>query len=225
MTYNKRLGVFVRVPEVGRVKTRLIPPLTPEQACDLYSAFLSDLFARLAKLKKVAGTVFFAGEGREQLRAIVPGRFELAPQRGATLGERMRNAFEVLLQGGGYAVLIGSDSPDIPLVYLKRAYLKLKHRDLVLGPAFDGGYYLIGLRRILPSLFDGIGWGTPAVLRQTLEKVRDHGIDCALLPPWYDVDDVGSLSILHSMLLARKIEKADRLHGTERVVDGLELDW
>ena len=221
MTYIKRLGVFARVPVVGTVKTRLVPPLTPEQACALYIAFLRDLFARLSKLKKVAVTVFYAGEDPEPLRALLPDRFGLAPQRGETLGDRMRSALDTLLDGGGYALLIGSDSPDIPLPFLKRAWVKLKHRDLVLGPAFDGGYYLIGLKTMIPEVFDGIDWGGPAVLRDTLAKAEAGGIGCGILPPWYDVDGADSLAFLRSMLAARRVEKSDRLHHTERCLDGL----
>jgi rSAM/selenodomain-associated transferase 1 len=223
MPYAKKLGIFARIPVPGEVKTRLVPPLSPQQACDLYQAFLTDLFSRIYKLKKVSTTVFYTGENPAIVRDMLPDRFALVPQEGATLGERLVNAFRVLLQDeGNFAAIIGSDSPDIPLSYLKRAYLKLKHRDIVLGPAFDGGYYLVAIKSILPGLFQDIAWSEPTVLRNTLDRVQRDGLSCATLPLWYDVDDMQSLSLLESILLAKRIEKSDRLQRTERVLAALK---
>lgn len=217
--YSKKLGVFVKVPVPGDVKTRLIPPLTPDEACELYRAFLGDLFARLKKTKKVSVTVFYAGADPAVLREIAPDRFQLVPQQGDTLGERMENAFRHLLSDDtSEACLIGSDSPDIPLAYIKRAYLKLKHKDVVFGPACDGGYYLIGLKRVIPELFQDIQWSSDTVLRSSLEIVRSRQLTCSLLPVWYDVDDVGTLSLLRTALLAKQIERSDRLLNCERVI-------
>lgn len=222
MPYTKKLGIFVRTPVPGEVKTRLIPPLDPQQACDLYQAFLRDLFSRLSKLKKVTGTVFYAGGDPEAIREFIPDRFALVPQEGDTLGDRLVNAFRVLLQDeGSFAAIIGSDSPDIPLVYLKRAYLKLKHRDIILGPAFDGGYYLVAMKSIVPGIFRDIAWSGPNVLHDTLERIEEDGLSCATLPLWYDVDDAQSLAILENILLAKRIEKSDRLQHTERFLAAL----
>ncbi|UCG53640.1 MAG: TIGR04282 family arsenosugar biosynthesis glycosyltransferase [Candidatus Latescibacterota bacterium] len=224
MPYYRKLGVFAKIPVPGEVKTRLVPPLSPDEACELYRAFLNDLFARLSKLKKVSGTVFYSGKDATIIRDIVPKRFTLAPQEGETLGERLLNAFRLLLSDeGSFATIIGSDSPDIPLTYVKRAYLKLKHRDIVVGPAFDGGYYLIALKRVIPELFRDIAWGEPAVLKETLHRAKTDGLSCALLPLWYDVDDAKSLSLLQSFVLARQIEKSDRLQHTERVLNKIPM--
>ncbi|UCH85255.1 MAG: TIGR04282 family arsenosugar biosynthesis glycosyltransferase [Candidatus Latescibacterota bacterium] len=222
MPYYKKLGIFVRVPVAGEVKTRLVPPLSPQEACDLYHAFINDLFLRVTRLKKVAGTVFYAGGNPAMIEDFVPDRFTLVPQEGDTLGERLLNAFRVLLQDeGSWAAIIGSDSPDVPLTYVKRAYLKLKHRDIVLGPAFDGGYYLIAMKSIIPSLFRDIAWGGPTVLAETLGKIQTDGLECALLPLWYDVDDTHSLALLESVLLAKRLQKIDRLQHTERVLSAI----
>jgi len=222
MAYAKKLGVFVRVPEVGQVKTRLIPPLDASGACELYTAFLRDLFDRLGKLKKVSGTVFYTGGAPDGLVGFLPPRYQLVEQEGESLGDRLHNAFEILLDGeGSTAAIIGSDSPDIPIAFVKRAHQKLKHKDVVLGPAFDGGYYLIGLREIVPSIFDGVAWGEKTVLRETLEKVKAGDLAFSLLPPWYDVDDETSLAMLQNMLLAKQIEHGGRLQHTERVLSRL----
>jgi rSAM/selenodomain-associated transferase 1 len=225
VSYFKKLGIFARVPEAGRVKTRLVPPLSPDEACRLYEAMLRDLFSRLSRLKKTQVTVFYAGDDPEPLRELLPAgttRVSLEAQRGDALGDRLHHAFEHLLESErDVAAIIGSDSPDLPIPYLKRAFLKLKHKDVVLGPASDGGYYLIGLRRPVPGLLDGISWGTEAAFEDTLRQVSDHGLSCSLLPLWYDVDDIHSLALLRSMMIGRRIEKSCRLPHTERFLDTL----
>ena len=220
MAYLRRLGIFARSPETGAVKTRLVPPLSEEGARELYGAFLRDLFTRLEKLKKVLITVFVTGGDLAELQALAPKRFRFVAQTGERLGDRLANAFRHLLdEEGTMAVVIGSDSPDIPLAFVKRAFLKLKHRDVVVGPASDGGYYLIGVKQHHPELFAGPAWGTESVLEETLELVRERRLSCSLLPLWYDVDDIHGLGLLRAMLLGRRIERSDRLHQTERVIE------
>jgi len=223
MAYTKRLGVFVRVPQPGKVKTRLVPPLTEEEACRLYTAFLRDLFARLGRLKKVRGTVFYAGDDPSALTDIIPNSYELAPQAGGSLGERLDAAFGKLLSPGEptTALVIGSDSPDVPIQYIKRAFLRLKQKDVVLGPACDGGYYMVGMKSPEPSLFAGIEWGGNRVFEQTLERVRDSELALSLMPLWYDVDTPASLGVLSNMIRARQIERSGRLPATEAVLADL----
>jgi len=217
MSKNK-LGVFVRNPVTGGVKTRLVPPLTAEAARSLYAAFLRDLFARLPQAK-VRPTIFYSGERSEDLTGLVPEPWPLVAQRGADLGARMAEAFAHLLtEPGSRAVLIGSDSPDLPISHLKRAFQKLKHRDVVLGPAVDGGYYLIGLRAGAPRLFEGIVWGSSSVFASTVERIRSEGLSLGLLPAWYDVDDAASLEFLRAMCAARSAAGGLRLPNTERAL-------
>jgi rSAM/selenodomain-associated transferase 1 len=225
MSYFRKLGIFVKVPESGRVKTRLTPPLGPEGAARLYRAFLADLLPRLARIKKVDGTVFYDGDPDPTLSPLVPDRFEMAAQQGADLGRRLDRAFEHLLsRDGDIAVIVGSDSPDLPLTFVKRAFLKLKHRDVVLGPAFDGGYYLIGIRRRVPGFFDGVAWGRETALADTLRRVEALDLTCSILPLWYDVDDSASLSLLRTMLAGRRIDGRPRLRETETVLDALSME-
>jgi hypothetical protein len=220
MTYRRNLGIFVRSPEAGKVKTRLVPPLSAEHARDLYGAFIQDLFARVEKLRKVRVTVFVADGDPAAVQAVAPAAFRVVAQSDGDLGERLQAAFRHLLDGdGAMAVIIGSDSPDVPLPFVKRAFLKLKHRDVVVGPASDGGYYLIGLTQPHPELFQGPTWGTPNVLMDTLAIARDQSLSCSLLPLWYDVDDSHGLALLKAMLLGRRLERRDRLRHTERVIE------
>jgi rSAM/selenodomain-associated transferase 1 len=222
MAYEKHLGVFVKAPEPGQVKTRLIPPLSGEDASRLYSAFVNDLFERLGRLKKIRGTVFYAGEELGSLRVTIPKGYEIIRQEGTTLGERLHAAFQRLLSGEDRtAIVIGSDSPDIPIQYIKRAFLKLKHKDVVLGPASDGGYYLVGLKAPAPQLFDDIEWGGRFVLQQTIERIKSQKLTLSLLPLWYDVDTPASLQLLADMIEARRVERSGRLPATEAVLTDL----
>lgn len=222
MPFYRKLGVFVKVPAAGRVKTRLVPPLDPDEASSLYFAFVADLLGRLEKLKKVDVTVFFDGQSPAPLAELAPARFHFVQQMDGDLGQRLEHAFAHLLDDGrSSAVVIGSDSPDLPLAFIKRAFQKLKHKPVALGPAADGGYYMIGLQAPRPELFRGPAWGTDRVFGQTLGIVRELGLQCSLLPLWYDVDDIHTLTLLHSMIVARRIERRDRLPRTERVIDGI----
>jgi rSAM/selenodomain-associated transferase 1 len=219
MAYEKQLGVFVRVPEPGAVKTRLTPPLSPEEACRLYQAFVRDLFARVGRIKKVRGSVFYTGDDVGDITRVIPKGYELCAQQGGSLGERLAAAFDRLLGAEGRtAVIIGSDSPDIPVQYIKRAFLKLKHKDVVLGPAADGGYYLVGLRSPAAAIFDDIDWGTPLVFGQTLQRIKSQKLTLSVLPLWYDVDTPASLQLLRDMMDARRIERSGRLMATEEAL-------
>ena len=215
---RNRLGIFARVPVPGQVKSRISPALSPEEACELYRAFLGDLFERLEQAR-VSKTVFYMGEPGSELTALLPGRWPLVPQSGHDLGARMTNAFGHLLgTSDGRAVLIGSDSPDLPLIHIRHAFQRLKHRDVVIGPAMDGGYYLIGLRRVIPSLFENITWGEPTVFTQTLDVVKREGLTMSVLQPWYDVDDAASLELLRALCSARRLGGGVRLPRTERLL-------
>jgi glycosyltransferase A (GT-A) superfamily protein (DUF2064 family) len=219
--YNKKLGIFLTDPS-DETECRMVPPLDPMEARELYGAFLTDLFARLSKLKKVSATVFFAGDNPVVVRKWIPEVYPLAPQRGGSPGERFENALRALLDHEGrHACILSSQSPDLPLVYLKRAYVKLKHRDIVLGPTLVGGIYLIGMKRPVPGFFDTLPWGEVSFLGETLRRAESAGLSCALLPPWYEVNALESLSFLETMLLARRIEKRDRLPTVERVLEAI----
>jgi len=215
---GNKLGIFVRVPAAGAVKTRLLPALSPEGASELYTAFLGDLFERLHPVK-AALTVFYGGGSPAGLEPLLPRPWPLVPQPEGSLGERMNAAFDHLLSGPGVrAVLIGSDSPDLPLIHIRHAFQRLKHRDVVLGPALDGGFYLIGLRARAPGLLEGIAWGDRTVFAQTIEAVARQALTLSVLPPWYDVDDPQSLDLLRALCAGRRLAGGVRLPRTERIL-------
>ena len=129
-----------------------------------------------------------------QFRAIAGPAWELVPQCNGELGSRLQhffsNAFE---SGASHAVAIGADSPNLPLELVDRAIHELDDNDVVLGPSLDGGYYLIGLARNIPAIFESIPWGTQHVLPATIESLARDQVPFVQLPPWYDVDEFEDL--------------------------------
>lgn len=199
------LGVMVKAPVAGLVKTRLVPPLTEHEAAGLYRAFLADIFARLQKLDGVDVVILYTpASARENMAKTFPQVSGLTSQEGKCLGERLSNAFASLFASGYERVaIIGSDSPDLPLPYIREAFTTLlnAHRkgSIVIGPARDGGYYLIAADSP-PSyvLFDGITWSTDRVLAETIKRAEEAAIPYWLLPEWYDMDAPEDLPLLLS---------------------------
>jgi hypothetical protein len=196
---------MTKVPRSGRVKTRLVPPLTHDQASALSRCFLRDVADSVVAAARtgspsIRGVAVYLPHGEEELfDGLLPREFLLMPQRGADLGERLFNAAADLLASGFHSVcLVNSDSPTLPSSLLLEAALALDApaERVVIGPARDGGYYLLGLTRAHRRLFEEISWSTAAVLRQTLERARELGLEVHLLPEWYDVDDAPSLRVL-----------------------------
>lgn len=210
---QNRLGIFVRTPladDVDRLELAL------ERASDLHSAFAADLTVRVASSYRP--TLFVEGDSLVRSTRFDP-KWPVVPHVEGPLGHRLALAFEHLLRiPGDRAVIIKTDSPDVPVGYLKRAFQRLKHRDVVLGPAMDGGYYLIGLRKPAPSLFANIAWGTPQVFVQTLDAIEREGLSLALASPWYAVKDAASLSFFASLQRARAIAGAKPLPHSARAV-------
>jgi rSAM/selenodomain-associated transferase 1 len=197
------LAVMTKAPQAGRVKTRLTPPLSPEEAASLNTRFLSDTAAAIsstASSGQAQGVGVYTPVGAESAYSgILPGEFILVPQRGDKFGERLIAATDDLLQLGFAAVcLIDSDSPTVPPSAFAQAVEYLSHSEdsVVLGPSDDGGYYLIGLKKSHHEMFDQIDWSTERVLEQTIAAARKIDLPVHLLPSWYDVDDRATLSRL-----------------------------
>ena len=197
------LGLMAKAPLAGEVKTRLVPPLTPEEAAALNVCFLRDMAANINSLSETecsTGLVVYTPPGSESaFDGVVPEGFKLLAQRGAHLGERLCNATEDLLyQGYDSVCLINSDSPTLSQSILIRAIQSLASDGdrVVLGAAEDGGYYLIGLKHAHRNLFNEIAWSTSDVLARTKQRAAEIDLPVELLPPWYDVDDAETLSRL-----------------------------
>jgi len=217
------LIIFAKEPSPGRVKTRLSPPLSPEEAAQLYHSFLQDILEEMARVPEMGLALAFSPLGAQVFfRGLAPSGTDLFPQEGADLGERMARAF-----GRGFAagfspvVLRGSDVPDLPaaMVSEAREALATGQAQVVLGPCPDGGYYLAGLSEPQPALFRGPAWSSSTVLTDTLSLARQLGLRVHLLPPWPDIDTYDDLrTFLHRPGPApqpgwRSREQAQRLLG------------
>jgi rSAM/selenodomain-associated transferase 1 len=200
---KKALILFAKSPKPGFVKTRFQPEWSAEEAGKLYQAFVMDLVSATSRLKSIARILACDPTSRDPLFQSLARRYKLKlmDQRGRNLGERMRNAIEEAHQMGFHqVVIIGTDSPTLPMEFIDQAFRLLRSHELVLGPSHDGGYYLIGCGEIIPPVFEGIPWGTVGVLALTLRRMVDLKLKCALLPFWYDVDTAQDLHLLSAHL-------------------------
>jgi hypothetical protein len=189
---RNHLVVFTRYPEPGKSKTRLIPALGPEGAADLHRQMCEHTLSWAGKMQsgsEVSVEFYIDGEGQDRFRKWLGDDVLYRPQGKGTLGARMNRAFQDSFRAGmAKVVIIGTDCPGLSEGMVHKAFLALEENDLVLGPANDGGYYLIGLRRPAKELFKGIPWGTEKVLAQTLGVAQSLALKTFLLDPMGDVD-------------------------------------
>jgi rSAM/selenodomain-associated transferase 1 len=197
---KKVLTVFVKAPVSGKVKTRLQADLGPRNTLRTYKSFIKDIISSCSELR-----------GMDKFMACAPScddrflkgmaktwKVETFSQHGRTLGDKIVNGFnECFARGYSKVVIIGSDSPTIPLEYIRKAFQQLRNKDFVVGPSCDGGMYLVGARkRVEPKLFRSIPWDTSEVLNMVLDNLFRFKIKFSLLPFWYDVDDINDLRFL-----------------------------
>lgn len=222
-TPHAALAIFAKAPIPGQVKTRLCPPLTPDEAATLHGSFVLDTLERtkaaaLTLKSPLDRYLACAPSSTHVFFKIMEERqgVKLMDQAGDDLGARMHQAFRSLFdQGYEQVLLIGTDVPTLPLDRFRQALALLENHDLVLGPAFDGGYYLIGLKRPAPELFADIPWSTDQVLKLTQEKAVTLGLTTALLEPWRDVDTLADLQALIETCNAEaKKPKNDRVFSS-----------
>lgn len=196
---SERLVVFARYPVPGQAKTRLIPALGADGAACLYQQ-LAEQTVRQCRLLRagypVALQIQYAGGDEDRMRAWLGPELDYRAQKETGhLGDRMHHAFQTAFQEGVSAVVvIGTDCPELDAPLLEQAFNALQQQDLVLGPAVDGGYYLIGLRQDVPQLFQDIAWSTSQVLAQTINRARPLGLAIALLPQLRDMDTPADLA-------------------------------
>jgi len=195
---GRRLLLFVRLPEKGRVKTRLARAIGEETALALYQCLLADSLSLVRRAGYPTSIFFQPGTPSREVSLGLPSEFPCLPQMGHDLGERMLAAFRTAFVDTREVVLIGSDIPDLPIPFLNEAFESLRQHEAVVGPAIDGGYYLIGFSSgaLLPSLFSGMEWGSPAVFQSTLNILKGNGLGVHVLPPWRDVDEYADLKAL-----------------------------
>lgn len=207
------LGVMTKAPQPGSVKTRLVPPLTHEEAAALSLCFLKDTFENIAEVSfngNAAGVAVYTPRGGDRaFDGLWDEGLQMLLQRGEDFGERLFHASEDLLAMGFTSLcLIDSDSPTLPTARLNEAIaaLQMPGDRVVLGPADDGGYYLIGMSRAHSRLFEGIDWSTSKVLTQTIDRANELCLEVVLLEPHFDVDDGATLEHLCEELFEKGAE-------------------
>ncbi len=206
--------VFAKAPAPGAVKTRLSPPFSGEQAAALYRAFAADSLSAAEDVPGAKAVVAYAPHpdwpDPAWLRTPAPEWF---PQEGADLGQRLAAATgKAFIDGADRVVVIGTDSPQLAPARIEEAFSRLAAAPVVLGPAKDGGYYLIGLRGPNPTLFDDIPWSSAEVLKTTLARAAELHVGVHLLGPLEDIDDAASLvrvmGSVHGSALAPRTQAA-----------------
>jgi len=201
------IGIMCKAPQSGRSKTRLAKAVGVVAASELSACFLRDVAAAIEAVPEALGRRgygVYAPAGAEHImRQLLPAGFELLLQAGDDLGYVLFGATRALLDAGHDCVLlVNGDSPTLPAGFLVQAIEALREPGdrMVLGPASDGGYYLIGLKHAHRQLFTRIAWGTETVARSTYERAAEIGLATTLLPEWYDVDDLETLRWLQDEL-------------------------
>ncbi len=209
---KKTLVIFAKEPKAGKVKTRLKNTFSKSECVNLYKSFLKDTIDLANRIDCNERIIAFeaGNETPKFLKSIAPN-FKFYKQSGRNLGERMKNAFVFSQQTDtNKTVIIGSDSPVIPINYLKSAFQYLKDNDVVLGPSIDGGYYLIGMKKYIPGVFKNIRWSSNTTLAATTKNCLALRKKITYLNTWFDIDDAGSLSCLKGYLKQEKNKNTGR---------------
>ena len=193
---DRCLLFFIKSPEKGKVKSRLASVIGDKPAANLYRDFITQMLSTLKRGDFPFYICFYPKNALKGLREWLGGQYQYIPQKGKDLGERMRNgfigAFEI---GFRRVVLIGSDIPDLPLEFVEEAFTSLKKKDAVIGPALDGGYYLIGFKdkTFSPQVFEGMAWGTETVFGETMNILKKLMQNVHTLPYRRDIDTIEDL--------------------------------
>ncbi|MBW4666965.1 MAG: TIGR04282 family arsenosugar biosynthesis glycosyltransferase [Cyanomargarita calcarea GSE-NOS-MK-12-04C] len=200
---RERLIVFTRYPEPGKAKTRLIPALGAKAAADLHQKMTEYTLTTVKQLRQVHSLtveVWFAGGDLTRMQTWLGPDLLYQLQPEGNLGDRMTLAFQSAFDNNvDAAIIIGTDCPNLTGTILAQAFLELQHNDVVLGPATDGGYYLIGLRQFVPELFEAIAWSTERVFQQTVDIVSKLNLSVTCLPTLTDVDRPEDLTVLKEL--------------------------
>jgi rSAM/selenodomain-associated transferase 1 len=189
--------LFVKTPARGKVKSRLAETIGEELALEAYKLFVSDIIGTIREAGYYLRIFFYPPDSIDAMAEWL-GK-DIVPQEGRDLGERMENSFaRAFSRGLERAVLIGTDVPDLRTSVINEAFAALKNSEAVIGPASDGGYYLIGFRKesFRPEIFHGIEWGSDSVFSRTMSVFEEFGSRVHILPEWRDVDTVEDLRSL-----------------------------
>jgi uncharacterized protein len=210
MARSAAVAIVCKTPGVGGGKSRLRPLLGAEAVAELSASFIRDIAETLDALPPSVGgnryAIYSPAGSEAALRPLLPQGWELSFRQAATIGEVLHaSTADFLGAGHDCALVVNADSPTLPGSVVVRAVeaLRAPGDRVVLGPASDGGYYLIGLKRAHPRLFEDIVWSTSTVLMRTRERAAEIGLPVTLLPMWYDVDDAETFAVLEAELAGR----------------------
>jgi len=193
----RQFGIFAKYWQPGAVKTRLATTIGDCAASRLYRALLVCSLRRFSEVAERRVLAFTPADRRAEFQSLAGTAWRIEPQAAGDLGCRMERFFQSALDAGAErVVLIGSDSPTVPIGFVADAFERLRRSSVVLGPSDDGGYYLIGIAGAVPPVFEGIAWSSPHVWDETVALLEQADLDFAVLSPWYDVDDSAGLERL-----------------------------
>lgn len=193
----RQFGIFGKYWEPGKAKTRLAATIGPERAAALARSMLAATLERFRAAGDVRTLYGSPALRAVELAALAGQAYAYHDQGEGDLGARMARYFSTsLARGAEQVVLIGSDSPTLPIAHVDEAFRRLESHDVVLGPSEDGGYYLIAARHAVPPIFEEMPWSESALWRATLDRLEQSRISYAVLPPWYDIDDFADLARL-----------------------------
>ena len=197
--------VMVKAPRAGSVKTRLVPPLSESEAASLAACFAQDTILNARRVLPNVLVAYAPADARLELERLLPGDLLWFEQVGNDLGQRLDSVVNHVSQlGFSPFILLGADSPTLPTAFLQQALQVLvsNQADISLGPTDDGGYYLIGLHRPVPDLFQNIDWSTSAVYKQTEANASALNLRLNATPCWYDVDTPADLERIRDQILS-----------------------
>jgi uncharacterized protein len=198
MHHEVTVCVFAKPPRPGRVKTRLAPAVGEAGAAALARAFLQDTWSASSSLPWARAVL--ATTGPRARKRVGARSAPVWPQGRGDLGDRLERVLRRALRDAPAALAIGTDTPGLPPILFSQARLALRGADAVLGPAEDGGFYLLGVRRCPPGLLRGLRWSAPDTFLQTLSRLRERGLRTAVIAPWFDVDRPADLACLHALI-------------------------
>jgi rSAM/selenodomain-associated transferase 1 len=189
--------IMAKVPEAGKVKTRLQPTLTPQQSAELANCLLQDTVSKAETLQYRLIIAYSPIDERSFFDSFTNHNFTLVAQVGVDLGEKMFNAFRFAFeQNLDSIVMIGTDSPTFPSEFIEKAFEILREKDSVLGKTEDGGFYLIGMSKLDKKIFENVEWSSLKTFEQTKNNLENLGFRLGELPVWYDVDEPKDLARL-----------------------------
>lgn len=192
---------FVKYPEKGKVKSRLSSKLDENFTVNLYKMFVKDLLFTLNKTEYNKIICYYPDNSIDKFKNWLGSNLNFYLQQGANLGQRMKSCFEFAFNKDFEKVIvIGSDSPDLPHKIFEKAFLSLNENDSVIGPTYDGGYYLLGFKKnsYSPKVFEGINWSTKSVFKETINQLNNENLKTKVLIYWRDIDTLDDLNYFYN---------------------------